>query len=146
LRAIVPLISAFALFVHAALGCCAHHAHAQVDPGCGAQRGGLDRESKGDEVHGGHRSEQCHHHQDTAPDPQNDERCPAGNGCDGTRCLGIRAAKVVSIDLADGVFCELATTPHVGFCGQQRALSVWHKRDSFAPHVRRHLACCVLMV
>jgi hypothetical protein len=143
-RAIVPVISAFAIFVHAALGCCAHHVHAQNGQAdCGRHGELVCTAQHADDGHG---LEPCDHHHDSTPGQESDHSLPLKRDCDGARCLGIRAAKVMALDLADGVFGELPAAVQIGFLPRDGVLSAWLDGLSFAPHVRRHLAHCVLLV
>ena len=138
MRAIVPLISAFAVFVHAAVGCCAHHAHAQVGP---ARCHGHSEIGHGDHAPncGGH-----HAAVEQTDDSKKSE--PSDGNCDGTRCLGIRAAKALPSDAAGGMPGELGVAARVERMAPDLVGTAGSMGHSFAPSVRRHLALCVLLI
>jgi hypothetical protein len=135
------------VFVHAAVGCCAHHAHAEIGSvGCQGHHGSFD----GAEF-AGHE----HEHAEADGGDQNiaaengengDEHGPSQGACEGTRCLGIRGAKSAGLDTAVGAWAVFATTPDAELTGRDAAGALWQWVHSFAPPVRRHLAHCVLLI
>ena len=147
LREIVSVISAFAVFVHAAVGCCAHHAHAEIGPaGCQRHHGLCDgREFAGHEHE--HAEADGDDHNIAAENSENgDEHGPSQGACEGTRCLGIRGAKAAGLDTAVGAWVLLCIAPLAELTGRDGVEASSHLGDSFAPPVRRHLAHCVLLI
>jgi hypothetical protein len=147
LRATVSIISAFAVFVHAAVGCCAHHAHADGAPaGCPGHHVSWDGTD-----HAGHE----HGHAETDCGDQNwgaehgeesDQQGPSRGDCDGERCLGIRVAKAEAVNSAGGLWVKLDFSLQIDLRGDGAVQAAWLQGDSFAPPVRRHLAHCVLLI
>ncbi len=147
MRALVSLISVFAVLFHAALGCCAHHAHADFGPaGCADQRHSADsREHAGHD--GGHSGSDCGEHTTAVEDSgEGEKHGPSGGDCDGVRCLGIRVFKTAALDAADGVWAAFFTAPQAALTGRDSVPALWQMGHSFAPPVRRHLAHCVLLI
>jgi hypothetical protein len=147
LRAIVSLISAIAVFVHAAVGCCAHHAHADFGAaGCPDHRYASDITEYAGHEHGHSEADGGDHNSAAGENEDRDQHGPSGGECDGTRCLGIRGAKAPGLEAAGGVWAKFTTTPQVELTGGDAIQAPWLMGHSFAPPVRRHLAHCVLLI
>ncbi len=147
LLAIVSLISAFAVFVHAALGCCAHHLHAGFgEAGCQGGHGSFAVTEFADHEHG-HSEADCGEHTTAVEDSGEGEKHePSGGDCGGARCVGICVIKTPALDAADGVWAAFFTAPQAALTGRDSVPALWQMGHSFAPPVRRHLAHCVLLI
>ena len=156
MRTVVRVISVFALFVHAGLGCCAHHGHAG-ESACCAVSGSVQTPQCASTLQHDHATEHddapaCGQALERAPevahqhDDRGDQRSPAGDGCDGFRCFGILAVKTACPGLTWDVFEAFLFAPQPKVSGQDRIRSDLLLADSFAPPVRRHLAHRVLLI
>ena len=147
MRAIVSLISAFAVFVHAAVGCCAHHVHAEFGPAaCAGGHGSYAGTQLAEPVHD-HAGADCGEHSTAAEQGgQREKHGPSQGDCDGVRCLGIRVAKTTAVETAGSAWEKLFSAPQVELTSQGPVLAAWLMGVSFAPPVRRHLAHCVLLI
>ena len=147
LRAIVSLISAFAVFAHAALGCCAHHAHAEFgEAGCQGRHGSFEVTEFADPEYG-HSEADCGEHNTPAEHGDEGEKHgPSGGECGGAQCAGICVVKTAALDAVDGVWAGFFTAPHAELTGHDSVQASRQMGHSFAPPVRRHLAHCVLLI
>ena len=147
LRAIVSVISAFAVFVHAAVGCCAHHGHVDFGAtGCQGRHRSFEGMEFADDEHA-HLEADCGDPDSAAKHGQEgEEHGPSQGACEGARCLGIRVAKTVDLDAVSGVWAKFASGPQGELNGRDAVHASWQMGHSYAPPVRRHLAHCVLLI
>jgi hypothetical protein len=145
-RALVSVISAFAVFVHAAVGCCAHHVHADFRPAhCADHADAIDGAECADHADAGWGLD-CGEHIPAGVRKDAGRPGPWGGECGGARCLVIQGAKPAASDGAGSVLVTFFAAPEVELTGQDSVPGSWLLGHSFAPPVRRHLAHCVLLI
>jgi hypothetical protein len=146
MNAIVSILTAASVLVHAVLGCCAHHAHGGQIACCSLKTAA----QQPDAVH-----HHCckHKHNSTSHEAlaDDDESAPSPaphKTCDGSRCTAVLISKT-----SDSHVTLAASLPFVAYSGIAKvtvrpvvSADYASLQHDLGPPLRSHLCYCVLLV
>lgn len=136
-RQLTCVVSATVLAVHVLVGCCAHHDHNEF---CAH-----DHSAHTCATHDHNHSAKPHHHHSDEADPASNHHHP--RGCDGGQCVFLAGGKVSlpKLSIVNSISpatIEIAVNhPAIWTFGHDLLGT-----EDISPHLRTHLAKCVLRV